>query len=141
MIKVVLDTNILVSGLISPKGAPAKLIELWQKRKYILVVSKETINELKKVLTYPRIAKNYHLNQAIINEYIKGLLIFAEVCRPTKKISLIKDDPDDNKFIEAAIAGKADFIISGDQHLLSLGKYQGIKIITPANFLLEIKRL
>lgn len=62
MIKAVLDTNILVSGLISPKGSPAKILNLWQERKFILVTSQKILKEIKKVLNYPKIIKKYHLS-------------------------------------------------------------------------------
>jgi len=139
MIKVVVDTNVLVSGLISPKGSPAKIIDSWQKRKFVLVTSKATLKELKKVLNYSKIAKNYHLDQEKVDEYIKGFWAFSEVCSPTKKISVVKNDPEDNKFIEAAVTAKTDFIVSGDRHLLELSEYQGIKILTVKEFCLKLE--
>lgn len=134
MIKVILDTNVLVSGLISPKSYPAKIIDLWQKRKFTLITSEEILNEYQKVLSYPKIKKVYHLDKMKIEEYLKGLSIFSQVCKPTKKVSLIKDDPADNKFLEAAVSAAADFIVSGDSHLLCLDNLQGLKIVTPKAF-------
>lgn len=141
MIKAVVDTNVLVSGLISSKASPAKIIDLWQKRKFILVTSREILKEPRQVLSYPKIAKIYHLGKERIDEYIKGFSIFSEVCSPTKKILIIEQDPDDNKFIEAAVSAKVDFIVSGDHHLLSLGEYQRIKILTARQFLLELRKI
>lgn len=135
MIKAVVDTNVLVSGVISPKGSPAKVIDLWQKRKFVLVTSEEILKEFRRVLTYPKIAGKYHLDEKKANEYAKGLFAFAQVCSPTRKVSLVKDDPGDDKFIEAALAVGADFIISGDQHLLALREYEGVKILTAGEFL------
>lgn len=140
MIKAVVDTNVLVSGIISPKASPAKIIDLWYKRKFVLVTSKEILKELQKVLSYPKIAKKYHLDKEKIDEYMKGFFIFSELCSPTKKISVIKDDPGDNKFIEAAITARANFIVSGDRHLLALGEYRGTKILTAKRFLKELRK-
>lgn len=141
MIKAVIDTNVLVSGIISPRAAPAKIIDLWQRRKFVLVTSKEILKELQRVLSYPKIAKKYYLNKEKIDEYLKGFSVFSELCSPTKKISLIEDDPGDDKFIEAAIAARADFIVSGDRHLLALGEYKGIKILTASQFLRELRKI
>jgi len=135
MIKAVLDTNILVSGLISPRGSPAKIIDLWQEGNYILVTSKAILNEVRRVLNCPKIFHNYHLSRKRIKEYLEGLSIFAEAVRPRKRVLVIKQDPQDNKFIEAALAGRADFLVSGDKHLLKLKEYQGMRIVTANTFL------
>lgn len=138
--RAVFDTNILVSGLISPKGSPAKLLNFWQKREFILITSKKILQEVKRVLAYPKIAKTYCLDGETTTDFLKGLSIFSEVVEPRKRIKIIKKDPADNKFIEAALAGKADFIVSGDRHLLGLGKYRGIKILTAKVFLDKLRK-
>lgn len=140
MIRVVVDTNVLVSGLISPEGFPAKIIDFWQERKYILVTSKAILQEMERVLNYPRISRKYQIGKEIIADYLRGFSVFAEVCRPTKRVFIIRNDPHDNKFIEAAVNGKADLIVSGDHHLLDLKEYQGIKIFTAKEFLEELKK-
>ena len=109
MIKAVIDTNVLVSGLISPKGFPAKIIDSWQKRKFVLITSKPILKELGRVLRYPKIAKSYHLDREVTNEYIKGFWAFSEVCCPCEKINAVKDDSTDNKFIEAAVVAGGRF--------------------------------
>lgn len=140
MIKTVVDVNILVSGRISSRSSPAKIIDLWQKRKFVLVTSKEILKELQRVLNYPKITKKYHLSKEKIDEYIRGFFAFSEVCSPTERISVIEDDSKDNKFIEAAISTRADFIVSGDKHLLNLGKYQRVGILTAKEFLRELEK-
>ena len=139
MFRVVLDTNILIIGFISSKGAPAKIINLWREGKLVLVTSKGLIRVLREVLAYPRIAKKYKLSKKTVNNYLRGFYLFGVVCRPTEKIRVVKNDPDDDKFIEAAVAGKADFILSGDKHLLVLRKYQGVEILKPGSFLRRLK--
>lgn len=134
MIKAVIDTNILVSGIISPKASPAKIISFWQQRKFILITSEEIINELKEVLSYPRIFKSYNLNIKTVDRYLKMFKAFAEVCQPKGKIKVIEVDPEDNKFIEAALVGGAEFIVSGDRHLLGLKHFKGIKIVRAEEF-------
>ncbi|MDP2861057.1 MAG: putative toxin-antitoxin system toxin component, PIN family [bacterium] len=139
MFKVVLDTNILISGFISPKSHPAKIIDLWQEGKFILIVSRMILEEVKKVFCYPKISKTYHLDEEKINEYLNGLLTFSEICEPTEKLTAVKIDPADDKFIETAIAGEANFIVTGDHHLLAMGEYEGVRITTARDFCEIIK--
>lgn len=134
MIKAVVDTNVLVSSIISSKSSPAKIINYWQERKFVLVTSEKILQETRRVLNYPKISKKYHFNKEKVNELIHGFSLFSEVCKPAKKISVIQQDPEDNKFLEAALTAKVDFIVSGDSHLLNLKKYQGIKILTAKEF-------
>lgn len=134
MVKAVVDTNILVSGLISPKASPAKIISLWRERKFVLVISEEILGEVEKVLFYPKIFKRYHLNKDLIGKYVKMLGAFTEVVKPKARLKVIKVDKSDNKFIEAAVAAGAGYIVSGDKHLLELKKFQGIKIIKAEEF-------
>jgi len=134
MIKAVLDTNILVSGLISSKSYPFRIIQSWHQNKFILVVSAEILQEVKRVLNYPKIRKNYCLTKRIIEQYFYGFQAFSQICQPIEKINLVADDPDDNKFVEAAVSGQVDFLVSGDHHLLNIKQYQNIKIITAKKF-------
>ena len=135
MIKAVIDTNILVSGLISPKASPAKIISLWRDRKFILVVSEEILKEVERVLFYPKIFKKYRLDKNLIGKYVKIFRAFAEIVKPREKIDLIEKDAEDNRLLEAALAAEAKFIVSGDKHLLELKEYQGIRIIKADEFL------
>ena len=90
MIKAIVDTNVLISGIISTKSSPAKIIDLWHERKFILVTSKKILQEVERVLNYPKITKKYHLNKEKITDFLKGLSTFSEVCSPRKKILIIK---------------------------------------------------
>ena len=140
MIKAVLDTNILVSGLISSGGPPAKIIDFWEGEKFSLITSEKIIGEVVRVLNYPKIRTKYNLDKEKIEDFVNGLTIFSEVCKPQEKISVINDDPEDNKFLEAAVQANADFIVSGDKHLLKLGEYEKIRIVKANTFLGLLKR-
>lgn len=135
MIKAVIDTNILVSGLISPKASPAKIISLWRERKFVLVISEEIIEELKRVLLYPKIFQKYGLSERTIDKYLKIIKAFSEVVKPKERIELISSDTEDNKFLEVALEANVNFIVSGDKHLLDLKEFRGIKIIKAEKFL------
>jgi putative PIN family toxin of toxin-antitoxin system len=131
--RVVIDTNVFISALLSPKGKPAKILERWREQVFDLIVSKAILTEYQKVLQYKHIKK--YLSEKEIDDILKNLSIFAIEIKPERKINLIKDDLADNKFLECAFEGKARFIVSGDDHLLALKEYEEILIVTPAVFL------
>jgi putative PIN family toxin of toxin-antitoxin system len=137
MLKAVIDTNQFVSALISKQGPSALLMDRWRQQKFILVTSPEIITEIKRVLEYPHIVKKYKLSKSDI----QSLLILVEheavVIPKPPIVHIIKDDPDDDKFLACAMAAKAEYIVSGDQHLLNLGSYMSISIVTVRDFLLK----
>lgn len=135
IVRVVLDTNVLVSSLLF-RGAVSELVTLWETGKIVPVVSGETFDEFRKVLMYPKFSLTEEEIQAIIHE---NILPFFEVCDITENISGICRDSGDDKFIACAVAASADFIVSGDKDLCALGKYRSVKIIT-MNALLKMFR-
>jgi len=129
--RAVIDTNVFISSLLF-EGVAKKLVECWQKGKFIFLISKPILEEYIKVLSYPK----FELSQDEIKEIIvEELLPFVEIVVIKKSVSIIKEDPFDNIFLSTALEGKADFIVSGDRHLLDLKEYRGIRIIELNNFL------
>ncbi len=137
--RVVLDANIFVSALISREGAPARVLERWQEQSFDVVVSPAILQELDRVLHYPRLQERHHLPEEDIQRFSRLLKRQAIEVHPAKKISVIDCDPTDNRHLECALAGEAQYVISGDQHLLELGEYQGLQILTPVGFLTLLK--
>ena len=137
-IKVVLDTNIVVSSALAIEGNPAKIFELILLEEIESFTSKEILDEIKNVLSRPKITKRTteDLRDFIIENFEK----FSEVIKPKIHIDEIKDDPDDNKFLECAISANANYIISGDDHLLRLKEFKGIKIVNPSEFLETLEK-
>ncbi len=129
--KIVLDTNILVSALLF-KGELSKIVDLWEKGEIIPVISKETFEEFKKVLAYPKFSLTEKEVKSIIEE---NVLPFFDVVDITTKVSGVCRDPDDEKFLSCAIAASADFIVSGDKDLCDLSKYKSVQIINALDFL------
>jgi len=131
--KVVLDTNIIISG-VGWGGLPRKVINLWEKGKITLCISAEVFNEYLELLQRRiKPGKDYQWFVRLIDQR-KNI----EIVKPEEHFAVIKEDPDDNIFLDCAIAGKVEYIISGDEHLLNLKKFKGIKILTPGEFLREI---
>ena len=127
--KAVLDTNIFISGIFW-KGASNKVILNWKEGKFMLVTSLGTISELIKVLKDFKIK----LPDEMIREWVDLIVRNSIIVEPKEKIAIVKDDPKDNIFVEIAIAGNVDYIVSQDNHLLKLKEFRGIKIITPEEF-------
>ncbi|MCJ7621877.1 MAG: putative toxin-antitoxin system toxin component, PIN family [Anaerolineaceae bacterium] len=131
----VLDTNVIISALLSPKGSPAKVIDLWEAEAFDIATSKQLLNELARALEYKRVKKYFKQPQEKINALLKRFRTVGVMVDQQFELNVIVDDPDDNRVLECAVAANASYIISGDDHLLDLEKYREIVILTPAGFL------
>ena len=136
--KVVLDTNVLVSRFLVPNGKSARIVQHWETGSYQLLISEPILAECSHVLGRPRIRRKYSYTTEELEHYISSLRVQAAMIEPDIKLEAVQADPDDNAIIECAVAGSADYIISGDAHLQDLGNYRGIPILSPAVFLLML---
>jgi len=139
MIRAVFDTNVFISALFNPKRPPAQLLELALLGKIKLIFSPQLIGEIERVLTCPRVIKLLKKRNTAPGEIekslAKALKVVAVLTPGNLTVAAIPDDPADDLVLACALEGQADFIISGDHHLLDLKTYQGIKIVSPAEFL------
>ncbi|MGR3309480.1 MAG: putative toxin-antitoxin system toxin component, PIN family [Candidatus Brocadiales bacterium] len=140
MHRVVIDTNVLVSGIIQKSGFPYKVVKSWERGNLILITSLTMIEEAKKVLNYPKIKEKFSLEKDEIKQTILNLVRHSTLIDNPPVLDVIKEDPEDNKVLSAAIEGRADYIVSGDSHLLDLKSYKGVEVITPRKFC-EIMKL
>ena len=131
---VVLDTNVLVSAAISPKGSPAEILRAWRAGSFTWVTSPALLTELERTLASPRIKRYLSWTEDETLEFLERLRQAVVAVAPTDEINVITRDPDDNRVLEAAVAGQADYIVSGDNALLELQTYEGAQIVTPARF-------
>lgn len=138
MQRAVIDTNLIVSGTAKSNTVPHRLVEGWRKKEYLLVTSIPILTEIKEVLDRKEIHSHFFLKSEDIQEIMQRLSTQTIITPGSLVIDIIKDDPDDNKFISAAIEGNASYIISGDKHLLNIEEYQGIKILKARNFLEDV---
>jgi putative PIN family toxin of toxin-antitoxin system len=141
VLKVVIDINLFVSGLISKKGNPAKLLQLWHDHAFLLVISEQMVKEIERVLQYPRIRNKYNLKDEEIEQAVGTIKKFAVVLPDAIELGVVKDDPDDNKVLACALAAQADYIVSGDGHLLKLGVFENTPIVTTKDFLGSIESI
>lgn len=126
--RAVLDTNVIVSGL-GWRGAPAAILDAVSDGRLVLVTSAPLLAELRRVLEYPKLAKVIQGGPQLADLVAASGVVVA----PSRVLTVVSDD-DDNRVLEAAIEGAADYIVSGDADLLDLGSFQGIPIITPGEF-------
>ena len=131
IIRVVLDTNVLISVLLF-KGELSRIVEFWQKGKIIPIISKETFEELRSVLEYPKFSLSHGEIDSLIEHEI---LPFFEVVNISKHVKGACRDPGDDKFISCALSANADCIVTGDKDLSDLRKYQSIRIIHASDFI------
>lgn len=129
--RVVLDVNILVSA-IGWEGPPSRILRACRQGRLDLVLSQALLDELARVLAYPKLARlAAHPDLPVI---LAWLYRPEHLVVPTRAIEVIADDPPDNRVLEAAVAGRAQAIVSGDDDLLRLGGFEGIPIVTAAAF-------
>lgn len=130
-LRVVLDTNVIVSSFWG--GNPKRILETWKAGRLTLLVSFPILEE------YLAVLARLGFSDAEVKE--QGLLFLQSpatvLIHPSRHFEAIPEDPSDNRFLDCAVEGKAEAIVSGDKHLLTLKAFQGIPILTPADFLRE----
>lgn len=137
--RLVVDTNILVSALLSRTSLPAHLVVLWRERRFKLVTAADQFDELIRVTRYPKIRER--ITPALAGRLINEMRDFAIIVSNLPTITACAD-PDDNYLLAMASVGAADFLITGDKaDLLSMGSYEGTKIVTVRDFLTSSDRL
>ena len=130
--RVVLDTNCIISALLFSRGNMAWLRQGWQTQLFIPLSSKETVLELMRVLSYPKFQLTVDEQQQLLSEYLPHTVPIAQV---TSKPSMpMVRDVDDQKFLNLAISGKADCLVTGDQDLLVLKGMSNVAILTLQEF-------
>ncbi len=136
MLRVVLDTNQFVSSVLVKQGLPAQVLDAWRRREFILITSPFIIAEIRSTLSYPRIRRKYPLTDEDVERLVALLEQDALVVPGEVEVTdAIPADPADDMVLACAVEGQADLIVSGDRHLLALGEYQGIPIVTAREFL------
>ena len=137
--RLVIDTNILISALLAGTSLPAHLITLWREGWFDLLTSAEQLDELMRVTRYSKIRER--LTPALAGRLINELRDIAVVVKDLPAVTVCPD-PDDNYLLAMTAGGGADFLVTGDKrHLLGLRLYEGTRIITVRDFLALNKRL
>ena len=132
--RAVVDTNILVRAVIKPQGTVGAVLSRLRDGTYTFLYAESTLAELVNVLNQPRIQRKYHISAEDILVVVSLILLRGEAVRPDRQITVCRDLKD-NKFLEVAVAGEADVLVSGDKDLLVLDPFEGIPIVEPWRFL------
>ena len=130
--KVVLDTNVLLSGLMAPEGAPGRILAAWLEARFDVVMSLEQLAEISRVLGYPKIHRKLKWDEQRIEQFLRQLYIRAEVIELDSTSVEVPRDPKDVPILATLTASGADVLISGDRDLLELRGQHPIQ--TPAEF-------
>ena len=130
MLRVVLDTNVLISAILFG-SKPRRILEKAIRGEIRLYLSEPMLEELKGVLQRSKFDYSPEMIQIILTE-LTGV---ADLVNPSKTINIVPEDPEDNRILECAVAAKADYVITGDSHLLKLNKYLNIDVLNAATFL------
>ncbi len=133
--RVVLDTNVIISRYLTPHGRVARIIDLWEANAFDLIVSVAVLSEYDRVLHYPRHRRVHRLTDDQLVDIADAFQEFSVLVVPPATPAVVEEDPDDDHFLAAADAGAVDCLVTGDPHLLGLGEYKNIPVLRPAEFL------
>ena len=136
--KVVLDTNVWLSGIFW-KGEAYRLISRLEDREAEVMVNKEILLEISKILNEEaKFQKFMEDRRQATEDLIRTVMNMSRIIISRRKLDVIKDHPSDNWILECAVLGKADYLVSYNDHIIRLKEYEGIKIITPSDMLKEL---
>ena len=133
--RVVLDANQFVSAVLVPVGHPAQILDAWRQGDLDILISPPIVAEVRRVLLYPRLQRRHGWNEARIDSFLEGVWQAAIPTPGTTAVESVPDDPTDDKYLSCALEGSAQYIVTGDQRLLRLDPWRGIRIVPPAVFL------
>jgi putative PIN family toxin of toxin-antitoxin system len=133
-LRAVLDTNVLVNGLIGEHSPPRQIVDAWLDGRFVLVTSLYQVEELSHVLAYPRIASRLQMSDAEVDLILAALLSEADVVPGALQLPGVTRDPKDDPLVTCAVEGAAGYLVSGDRDLLELVEYENIQVVTPRDF-------
>ena len=130
MLKAVIDTTVWISGVFW-HGIPHQILEMWKAGDFEIIVSEAILTEIGRKLNEKAI--KFEMETEVVNEWLDLIVVEAIFIQPQERIRACRD-PDDDMFLEAAVEGRADFVVSGDKDLTDMGEFRGIKLFTPRQF-------
>lgn len=134
MLRVVLDANVYISAIIHPGGTPGRLIEQFLRDgNFEVVLSPAIVDEVLRALTYPKVRKLLHRADAEL--WFEDIVVLADLIAGAEQLSGVCDDPGYDKYVAAAIEGRAAYVVTGDRAFLALKEHAGVEIVTPRAFL------
>ena len=133
MLRAVLDANVYVSAIIHPVGTPGRLVEGFLRAgSFEIVVSPAIVSEVLRALAYPKVRKLLRGVDAQV--WFEDIVVLADLVAGARQLAGVCDDPDDDKYVAAAIEGRAAYVVTGDRTFLALKEHAGVEIVTPRAF-------
>ncbi len=140
MTRILLDANVLISAVIRPSGPPGQIVaDFLRAHSFALVLSPAVVAEVERALALPRI-RRYFVSPQEVHLWFVDLVALADLVDDTGRVADVVRDPDDDIVLAAAVAGRADLLVTGDEDLLALREYDGIAIVTPRAALDMLRR-
>ena len=141
MLRAVLDANVVVSALIRPEGPAGIIVDRVARGTSVrAVVSPAILDEYRRSLAYPKVRRYLRLPAAEVGVWVDALALIADSVPGERSVNAVAADPDDDKYLAAALEGRASFVVSGDRHLLDVETYEGVRIVAPREFLTVLDR-
>jgi len=135
VLRAVLDANVYVSAFVRPEGPPGQIVErLLRDGAFDVVLSGPIVEEVLRALAYPKVLKAARA-KIPPDLWFEDIVVLAQFVTAPDEIAAVSDDPDDDKYIAAAIEGRASFVVSGDADLLDIREHEGVRIVNPRAFL------
>jgi uncharacterized protein len=135
VIRAVLDANVYLSAAMRPEGPPGRIIDRFLRDgAFEIVLSQAIVDEVLRALAYPKVRK--YVRPGLDPElWFEDIVVLSHLMSGERELKGVSKDPDDDKYIAAAMEGRAGFVVAGDSDLLDVKEYEGIRIISPRAFL------
>jgi len=134
LLRAVLDANVYINAIIQPGGTPGRLVERFLRdADFEIVLSSAIVDEVMRALAYPKVRKLLRGVDAQL--WFEDIVMLADLVVGAQQLSGICDDPDDDKYLAAALEGRAGYVVTGDQAFLAVKEYAGVAIVPPRSFL------
>jgi uncharacterized protein len=141
MLRAVLDANVVVSALIRPEGPAGRILERVVREAGVRAVASPAIlAEYRRSLGYPKVRRCLRLPAAEVSTWVDALALVADIVSGERAVAVVAADPDDDKYLAAALEGRAQYVVSGDRHLLDVGSHEGVRTVAPREFLDLLER-
>ncbi len=135
MLRAVLDANVYVSAYVRTEGPPGQIIaRLLRDEAFEVVLSNDIVDEVLRALAYPKVRQHARTNTEP-DLWFEDIVVLAQFVTGESEVAPLSDDPDDDKYVAAAVEGRAAFVVSGDPDLLDVGDHEGVRIVNPRAFL------
>jgi uncharacterized protein len=135
MLRAVLDSSVLVSGFLTEGGTTAALLSRYRQGAFALCSSLWIVEETERALLRPRNINRYRYRPQDVRQFLDGLAGSAQIFRDAPEVPAVTRDPSDDQVIACAVAARVDYLVTGDDDMLVLAEHQGIRIVTPRQFL------